>query len=127
MGNESEIPEAPNGLHDSGLQLWRDVLSGYELDPHELLILKEACRTADRLDALAKEAEGGPLTTKNFKGDEVANPLLVESRQQSIVFSRLVASLRLPVEGPDDRPQRRGGARGVYQPRSSFWSRDESA
>jgi hypothetical protein len=87
-----------------------------ELDEHEQLLLVEACRVADRLQRLADESDGAPLTTQNFKGDDVANPLLVEARQQSLVFARLLASLRLPIGDEDDmtRPQRRGAVRGVY-------------
>lgn len=102
----------PKGLQESGRRLWKSVLEEFELEPHEELQLLQACRTADRLDALAGAAEGAALTVRNAKGDEVANPLLVESRQQSIVYARLIAALRLPNES-DQRPQHRG-VRGAY-------------
>jgi hypothetical protein len=107
----------PAGLQNAGRQLWSSVLDEYDIEEHERLLLLEACRIADRLDRLAAESATEPLTTENFKGDEVANPKLVEARQQGIVFARLLASLRLPmgeVEGSLVRPQRRGGARGTY-------------
>jgi hypothetical protein len=106
---------APLGLHAAGLRLWHSIANEYELDEHEQLLLVEACRIADRLDRLAAESDGAPLTTTNYKGDPCSNPLLVEARQQSLVFARLLASLRLPVgEEEDNRPQRRGAVRGVY-------------
>ena len=46
------------------------------------------------------------------RGDEVAQPLMVEARQQSIVLARLIAALRIP-DAEDNRPQRRG-VRGAY-------------
>src|SRR3546814_1101361 len=52
--------------------------------------------------------------------DGKAHPGVVEMRQQRIALARLLAALRLPAgeEGalgtPARRPQRRGGARGVY-------------
>jgi hypothetical protein len=106
----------PNGLDSAGRQLWTSVTAEYDIEEHERLLLLEACRIADRLDRLATESAEERLTTTNFKGDEVANPKLVEARQQAIVFTRLLAQLRLPSgdEGDLTRPQRRGGARGVY-------------
>ena len=106
----------PKGLQNSGKRLWRDVLEEYELDVHEELMLLQAARCADRLDQLAVEAAGAPTTVTNAKGDQVANPLLTESRQQSITLTRLIASLRLPSDDADARPQRRGAARGAYGP-----------
>jgi hypothetical protein len=107
----------PAGLSVSGLRLWESVARDYELDVHEELLLLQACRTADRLDRLEVEAADGPVTVANHRGDSVAHPAMIESRQQSITLARLLAALRLPA-GEDGgelaRPQRRGGARGAY-------------
>ncbi len=111
---DRKMPPAPKGLGATGRRLWRAVLTDYELDQHEVLLLIEACRVADRLDRLAEESDGAPLTTMNHRGDEVADPRLVEARQQAIVYARLVAALRLPVEAEGVRPQRRGAPRGAY-------------
>lgn len=109
---------APEGLGTSGRKLWRSILDDYDLSVAEQLQLTAACRVADRLDALAAELEGEPLTVTNGKGDQTTHPLIVESRQQSITLTRLLAALRLPTGETDDgqlvRPQRRGGARGAY-------------
>lgn len=109
---------APRGLKTAGRRLWRAVTDDYDLTVAEELQLTEACRVADRLDAIARESDDAPLTVENRKGDQVANPLLTEARQQQIVFTRLLAALRLPTgetEGGElVRPQRRGGARGAY-------------
>lgn len=111
--------KTPRGLGTAGKKLWRSIVDEYEIEEHEALLLIEACRVSDRLDALAIAQKSAPLTVTNARGDEVASPYLVESRQQAIVLSRLIASLRLPTgdEGEEKRPQRRGGARGTYQPR----------
>ena len=120
MSTDTAPPRTPRGLGRNGRRLWRSIVDDYELETHEQLLLSEACRVADRLERLADESVSSTLTVTNNKGDEVANPLLVEARQQAIVFSRLLASLRLPTgeeDGALQRPQRRGGARGTY-PRS---------
>lgn len=117
MTSESTVPAAPKGLRQSGRRLWRSAMADYEFDTHEELLLVQACRCVDRLDLLAIEAANNPVTVVNVKGDQVAHPALVESRQQSITLARLLASLRMPSgeEGGElRRPQRRGAARGSY-------------
>jgi len=112
----ARAPKAPPGLALAGRKLWASVTDVYDLETYEESLLLQACRCADTLDRLAVEAASGPPTVENFKGDRVANPALTESRQQAIVLSRLLASLRLPSgeEFGDVRPQRRGAARGSY-------------
>ena len=43
----------PRGLKAAGRRLWRSVVGDYDLDQHELALLLQACRCADRLDAMA--------------------------------------------------------------------------
>ncbi len=109
------MTRAPAGLTASGAALWRAVTADFDLDQHDLLVLKEACRCADRLDALTAEATKHGLTSVNKRGDLIASPLLAEARQQQIVFTRLIASLRMPV-GEVSSGQHRG-PRGAYKPR----------
>jgi hypothetical protein len=120
MRDVEEIPAAPKGSGPSGSALWESVVTDFEFDEHELLLLKESCRCADRLDRLHAEAETSGVTAVNQRGDVIAHPAMVEARQQAIVLSRLLASLRLPSGeegGQLKRPQRRGASRGSYQPR----------
>jgi hypothetical protein len=116
---ETKVPPAPKGLQATGRRLWRAILADYHLEVHELLTLTEACRVIDRLDRIAAEVEDAPLTVTNHRGDEVSNPLLCEARAQEIVYTRLIASLRLPDTDETIRPQRRGGARGTYSTQST--------
>ncbi len=85
------------------------MLGRFELDEHELALLREAVRTASQLDALDAEVRAAGVLL-----DGKAHPALVEARQQRIVLARLVASLRLPEDDAGVRPQRRGAARGSY-------------
>jgi hypothetical protein len=81
----------------------------HALEQHEADLLTQACRTVDLLDRLAEAVAKAPMTI-----DGRANPLLVEHRQQAITVARLLAALRLP-DADTGRPQKRTGARGVYQ------------
>lgn len=118
MTNSATRPRPPRDLQAEGRRLWRKVLDDLELDPHEMALLRGACRTVDRLEAIAVELETAPLTTTNYKGDEVPHPLLVEQRQQLQSLGRTLANLRMPTGLTDDgdlvRPRRRGGNRAPY-------------
>ncbi len=117
---EAGAPPPPDGLKTAGRLLWASVMDGWEIDPWERLLLLQACRCVDRLDALAEIAGASTAVTTNSKGEMAPHPAIVEARQQSIVLTRLLASMRLPVGDEDDlsRPQRRGGARGAYAART---------
>lgn len=87
-----ECPSAPVGAQQAGRRLWRAVLAAYELDEHELVLLRQAVRVADTCEVLqaAVDADGPMLDGK-------AHPALVELRQQRILLARLVAALRVPL------------------------------
>lgn len=103
--------EQPDSLSEAGRSLWDAVTSRFDVDAHEAALLREAARTADAIDGLEAALQETGLVV-----DGKPSPLLVELRQQRIVLTRLVASLRIPEEGLDgwSRAQRRGGARGAY-------------
>ncbi len=100
----------------------------FDLEEHELALLREAVRTVDQLDLLAKAVDQVVINTPSGPR---THPALVEARQQRIALARILAALRIPMgeqDGPaskdstadaaERRPQRRSGVRGVYQMRS---------
>src|SRR5690348_17112483 len=118
--NDPAAPRPPAGSKTSGRRLWRSVLAEYELEEHELALLREAVRTVDLLKDLAALVERDGLIQPSSQGERV-HPAIVEARQARIALARIFAALRLPA-GEDEpaserRPQRRGGVRGVYGPR----------
>src|SRR5258707_10111091 len=111
MAGKAGVPSAPKGAGTSGRALWRDVLAKYDLEEHELALLREAVRTVDDLDGLAAVVARDGMTI----GSRV-HPALVEALQLRIALARLLGALRLPAGDEDDqavgrRPQRRVGAR----------------
>jgi hypothetical protein len=113
----NDIAKPPSGTRASGRRLWASIVTVYELEEHELALLREAVRTVDTLDRLdaVVRADGGMIDTPS--GVKV-HPGLVEARQLRIALARLLAALRLP-DGEvgaesQGRRQRRAGARGVY-------------
>lgn len=108
----------PPPTTSTGAALWAAVLDEFELDEHEVVLLRELVRTVDLLDVLAAvvEAEGPILSTPS--GPRI-HPAVVEARQARIAAARLTAVLRLPGGSEGDevegrRKQRRVGTRGVY-------------
>ncbi len=113
-----QIPAPPKGTGVNGAKLWRDVLGKYELEQHELALLREMIRTVDLLDKLAAITGREGLLVKGPHGSK-PHPAVVEARQARIALARLTAALRLPAGDENDpaagrRPQRRVGVRGVY-------------
>jgi hypothetical protein len=113
MASTSKYPER---FGSSGRELWAEIEGEYSLSTPEKLVLKQACRAADRLDEIQAEMNGQALVVPG-KMQPVANPLMVEFRLQAQLLTKLIASLRIPDSTPEqeaNRPQRRGGARGSY-------------
>lgn len=109
----------PQGTRAAGKRLWESVVDEFELDEHELALLREAVRTVDLLAELdaAVKADGALLDSPQGLR---THPAAGEARQQRIALARLLAALRLPAGDEDDRqagarPQRRVGVRGTYK------------
>lgn len=120
MGDEvakRELPPAPDGAGPAGLALWTGILSTFGLPTHELFMLSEAVRVADRLHQLEALVDAEGLLILDPKRQiKIAHPALVEARQQRVALARLLVALRLPDLGSGRRPQHRG-LRGAYGPR----------
>lgn len=86
-----KAPAVPRGLKATGRGLWNSTVREFELDEHDLGLLREACRTADALDALQAALDRDGVLDESPQGRR-AHPALVELRQQRICFARLVAS-----------------------------------
>ena len=99
----------PRGTGPAGKAIWASISGTFDLEAHEVQVLAQVAKTADRIAALdaAVDRDGVLL------GDYV-HPALVESRLQRVTLGRLLAVLRLP-DKEDHRPQRRGGFRRAYQ------------
>jgi hypothetical protein len=108
------LPKAPTGAGTAGKRLWQAVLTAYELDEHELTLLRQAVRSADLCDQLqAVVDEQGPLVTTRL-GEVKAHPAVVELRNQRITLARLIVALRVPIGEQEEGRDQRRGIRGVY-------------
>jgi hypothetical protein len=120
---EPRAPSAPKGTKASGKRLWASILREYELEEHELVLLREMVRTVDQLDALQAITEREGLLVAGQGLGRKVHPAVVEARQLRIALARLAAALRLPAGDEESkdakvgtrRPQRRVGVRGPYR------------
>lgn len=91
----------------------------FDMDDHELAVLREAVRTLTACDQLAKVLDAEGVASTGSKGQRVVHPAVSELRMQRLAFVRLIAQLRLPEEPQQDetagrRPPQIGAARGMY-------------
>lgn len=93
-----KIPRAPRGLGTRGKALWRDVHREFDMtrDPHRLVLLEDACRTADLIDRLQEAVDSQDLRVRGSQGQPVAAPELSEIRQHRGTLAALLTKLALP-------------------------------
>jgi hypothetical protein len=122
-------PPPPPGLARDGRKdgpgrtLWKQIVTSgrYVLRPDELRTLEDACKTADLIAELEKEAEGRPRTVRGSTGQPVINPLLAEARQCRLALNQLLKQLKLPDDGDDNAAA--GGERRSVGARTAAQSR----
>ena len=68
MADKESRPRAPAGLAGSGRSLWASTTAEFELDEHELAILREACRTATAIDALQAVVDRDGVLNESSQG-----------------------------------------------------------
>ncbi|MCH9734797.1 MAG: hypothetical protein K0U78_09625 [Actinomycetia bacterium] len=90
----------PKGTRLNGQAVWSAILARYELEPHEMAVLREIVRSVDDLDRLAGAASRNPVVDK----DGYVNPAVHEARQLRSVLTALIGALHLPTGGYDDQP-----------------------
>jgi hypothetical protein len=109
-------PRAPEGAGKEGRRLWQSVLSEFELSGHELSVLRQAVRAADRCEALAEALAETGLTQLTAHGAVKLNPVAAELRSAELGLCRLLLCLRIPLGGVEGESHgQHRGMRGVYQ------------
>ena len=89
--------KAPTGLRAAGKRLWAAVAESFVLNPGELAMLEQACRTADELDRLERAVRALPdLVTTGSTGQLKPHPLLEDVRRHRLLLERLTSALNLP-------------------------------
>lgn len=100
--------KAPRGTGPAGKTIWASIADTFDLDLHEVELLRQIATVADRIESLDRA-----VTRDGILLADKVHPALIESRLQRVTLARLVGALRLP-DKHGHRPQRRGGFRGTY-------------
>lgn len=82
-------PPPPDWLKAKGKHLWEAVTSQYELTPAALVLLGEACRTADRLERMA-----AALSSRSTLWFELGDVELPEDKGIPIVVNGMIGEAR---------------------------------
>jgi len=90
----------PKDLQGRGRALWRSILEDYDLSRAELALLREACRTADELEALRSAVLAAEVLTEGSTKQPVVNKVYDELRKHREALTRLLAAMDLPVDKP---------------------------
>lgn len=94
--------EPPDGLSARGRRMWTDSVEAWSLTPAHLVLLEEACRTADRCALLDRLIEGHDESSGDDEDESCGGSgrspritdLLAEARAQQVALKGLVAELR---------------------------------
>lgn len=104
----------PMAFGDSGDQLWDAVTASTSLGPLQMPLLVEACRIADRLDALDRQLHGHDWL--RFRHDEsgaevtvYVDRVLAEAREQATALKGIVAELTKPGAAAKPQQPTKGG------------------
>lgn len=96
--------KAPVGLAARGKRMWTETLAECDPGAAHRVLLEEACRIADRLEALDRIIRG-------LGGDLASGvSILGESRQQSLALQRILTEVR---QGARKNPLPQQGGSGV--------------
>ena len=101
------LPEPPAHLSEESAAWWRAVCSDFDLEPHQLCLLRAACESWDRAQQAREQVSERGLTFEAANGDLKTNPCVAIERDARRLFTQILRELDLdgsPV--PDRRPPR---------------------
>ncbi|CAN5529720.1 hypothetical protein BH10ACT1_BH10ACT1_33310 [soil metagenome] len=99
--SDPELTPAPGHLARS-TALWESIVGAYEMDGHQLELLRRLCEAADTADQARALVAADGLTTLDRFGQLKSHPAVAIERDARIGVARLMRELRLedPVEEP---------------------------
>lgn len=97
-------PRMPKGLQYQGQKLWKSIVEEFNLvnEPDRLRILYDACKMADAVDRLDKEADKSPLVAKGSYGQPVLHPAFAGAQTARSALAGLLARLNFDEREADE-------------------------
>jgi hypothetical protein len=109
----------------AGDRLKESVLTEFELNAGELVLLDRAAALTDELVRIEAELVSRPLVVSGSRGQDSAHPLLREHRQHSEILQRLIEAIGLPFAGEDEGESAR--SKRARRAAEARWARERSA
>jgi len=100
--------KAPEEISDNAKEFFKSILKEFELEPHHIEILTQACHALDRLhEAQRAIKENGSYYLDRFNKPKVTPQIEVEAKYM-VIFKNLIRELGLDLEPPKEpgRPPR---------------------
>jgi hypothetical protein len=110
----------PTGLGPAGTALWKRLVSVYDFEPRELVIVELACRQASDIAALDRAIKADGVIVLGSKGQPRLAQAVVEVRQCRLALARLLGELALQAE--DAKPSTARSER-AQRAANSRWTR----
>jgi phage terminase small subunit len=114
----TKTPSIPNHLQAATKRWVRDVLAGWDLEPHHHRLLVLAAQAWDRAQQARAQLDRDGLTIETRHGETRVHPCVSIERDSAVRFARLLRELDLDVAAPSEtRPPplpryTRGGEHG---------------
>jgi phage terminase small subunit len=108
--SETTDPCPPDHLGRSA-GFWAVTVAGFDLDPHQLELLRRACEASDRADEARETIDADGACYVDRWGQPKAHPMIAVERDSRLAFARLIRELKLDDDGPasESRPPRTRG------------------
>src|SRR6187200_575069 len=88
-------PTPPKHLTAEAKRWWTTVNESYDLAPHELLLLRAACESWDRMQEARQTVAREGSTFRDHNGNPRPHPAVNIERDSKIGFSRVLRELNL--------------------------------
>jgi P27 family predicted phage terminase small subunit len=109
-GREMDSLHPPSHLSEDSKALWRQLLSEYDFQAHELKLLRLACEAWDRAQQARKAIGRHGLTYESRPHNAPRQrPEVAIERTAQRNFSTLMRQLGIPTDEPSGRPSGRVG------------------
>lgn len=91
------------------VDLWASTVEAFDLEPHQLELLRRACEASDVADEARATLAADGITFAGADGSPRAHPAVAIERDARLAVARLLRELRLDdAPAPDPRPPRGG-------------------
>ncbi|MGH3096954.1 MAG: hypothetical protein ACRDMV_13265 [Streptosporangiales bacterium] len=110
----AESAEQGRVLGRSGAELWDRIMADQTPGPVQAVLLLEACRITDRLDALDRQLRGEDWLRFRHDGSGVevtvyVDKVLAEAREQAVALKTILAELRQSLGQDKQQEPAKGG------------------